>query len=71
MIEFVSNSVVRQSLLLTLLRQNLVLSQESLVTSSIAKKPGFVATKFVTNSVATKSGFFRKEALSLACDKIC
>ena len=69
MTEFVSNSVARQSLLLTLLRQNLVLSQESLVTSSIAKKPSFVATEFVTNFVATKSGFFRKEALSLALSR--
>ena len=55
--------------MLTLLRQNLVLTQESLVTGSIATKSGFVATEFVTNSIATKFGFCRKKALSLALSR--
>ena len=71
--------------MVTLLRQNLVLKQESLVTASVATKSGFVATEFVanfvgtkssfvttefvTNSIATKSGFCRKKALSLALSR--
>ena len=55
--------------MVTLLRQNLVLTQESLVTGFVATKYGFVATEFVTNSIATKFGFCRKKALSLALSR--
>ena len=47
-----------------------VLSQESLVTSSVVTKFGFVMTEFAAKSVAIKSGLSRLSLLlKLCCDK--
>ena len=56
----------KKALSLALLRKNLVLLRQSLLLTLLRKKYGFFVTEFVANSVATKSGFCRKKALSLA-----